>query len=145
MFLRYAQFWFMRKGSGTSCSITFCIWFFEKNISRVLFYELFKFHCPVAFTFWVIGQYVYCNCFPVCDVTTSDINLGLSSHFSTWPKKLEQKFKHLQNEKSFSGEIKIFHRSAPFKSKVKFNEKAQKQPSGGVPWKKMFFEISQSS
>ena len=35
----------------------------------------------------------------------------LSGHFPTWPKKSEQNFKHLQNEKSLLGEIakNIFH------------------------------------
>ena len=35
---RYAQFWFFRKGSGTSFSTTFCVRFFKKNISHAILY-----------------------------------------------------------------------------------------------------------
>ena len=34
---RYAWFWVFRKGSGNSLSITFCVWFFTKNISYVIY------------------------------------------------------------------------------------------------------------
>ena len=38
------------------------VWFFNKNVSHVIFYYLTKFHCWIAFTSWDIGQYVHCNC-----------------------------------------------------------------------------------
>ena len=59
---RYTQFWFFRKGSRNSFSTTFCVWFFNKNVSHFIFYWLTKFHCLIAFTSWDIQQYAYCNC-----------------------------------------------------------------------------------
>ena len=38
MIQRYAQFQFLRKGSKKSSSITFCVWFFKKIVSHVIFY-----------------------------------------------------------------------------------------------------------
>ena len=50
-------------------------------------------------------------CFPGCDVITFEINLiVLIKPFYYMTKKSRQKFKYLENEKSFQGEIKsIFH------------------------------------
>ena len=62
MIERHGQFQFFRKGSGTSFSNTFCVWFFKKNVSHVTFYWLTKFHCLVPFTSWDIRQYVQCKC-----------------------------------------------------------------------------------
>ena len=59
---RYAQFWFFKKGSGNSFSTTFCVSFFQKNAFYVILYWLTKFHCLIAFIFWDVGKYVYCNC-----------------------------------------------------------------------------------
>ena len=49
-----------KKGSETSLLNSFSLWFLKKNIS-VIFYELTKFHCLVAFNSSDIDQYVYCN------------------------------------------------------------------------------------
>ena len=62
MILRYAHFWYFRWGPANSLSSIFCVWFSNKNAPNVIFYWLSKFHCPVAFIYWGIGQYVYCNC-----------------------------------------------------------------------------------
>ena len=35
---------------------------FKKNVPRVTFYYLTKFHCLIAFTSRNIGQYVYYDC-----------------------------------------------------------------------------------
>ena len=35
---RYAQFWVCRKESSISFSTTFCVWFFKRNVSHVIFY-----------------------------------------------------------------------------------------------------------
>ena len=50
-------------------------------------------------------------CQPGCDVIGFEINLiFLIKPFSYMTKELRQKFKYLENEKTFSGEIKsIFH------------------------------------
>ena len=50
------------KKSGTSIPVSFSAWFLMRNISRVIFYYLAKFHCLVALISWDIGQYVYFNC-----------------------------------------------------------------------------------
>ena len=48
--------------SGTSLLNSFSASFWKKNISLVISYQLTKFHCLVAFNWWDIKQYVYCNC-----------------------------------------------------------------------------------
>ena len=35
---RYTEFWFLGKVSGNSFFITFCVWFFNKNVFHVIFY-----------------------------------------------------------------------------------------------------------
>ena len=55
------QFRFLKKWSGTNFSTIFCVCFFKRNISHMIFYQLTKFHCMAAFTSWDIWQYVYCN------------------------------------------------------------------------------------
>ena len=50
------------KKCETSFFTAFCERFFWKNVSRVTFYQLTKFHCLIAFSSWNIGQYVYRNC-----------------------------------------------------------------------------------
>ena len=50
-----------KKRSATSLPISFSAWILEKNNSLVIFYNLTKFHCLVAFTSRDIGQYVYGN------------------------------------------------------------------------------------
>ena len=57
-----ATFWSYIKIFQKRVSTTFCVWFFKKNVSHVTFYQLTKIFCPVAFTSWDIGQYVYYNC-----------------------------------------------------------------------------------
>ena len=67
-----------------------------------MFYYLTKFHCLIAFTSWDIGQYVYCNCLSVCDVINFEINLlFLIKLFFNMTKNSWQKFKYIENEKSF--------------------------------------------
>ena len=47
---------------GTSFPSSFSAWFLKKNISLVIFYNLVKFNCLVAFTSWDVWQNMYCNC-----------------------------------------------------------------------------------
>ena len=101
---RYTQFWFFREGCGNSFSTTFYVWFFKKNVSHIILYSLVKFHCLIAFISWNIGLY---NCiaiisFPGCDVINFEINLiCLIKPFFYKTKNSRQKFKYLENEKSF--------------------------------------------
>ena len=59
---RYAQLWYFSKGSRSSFSTTFYLWFLKKNVSCAIFYRLNKFHFLIAFTSWDIDQCMYCNC-----------------------------------------------------------------------------------
>ena len=52
----------IKERSGASLPNSFFASLLKKNISPVIFYELTKFHCLVAFTSWDTRQYVYCNC-----------------------------------------------------------------------------------
>ena len=61
-FTSYKAFLKNRKRSGISLRTSFSAWFLKKNLSLVIFYELTKFYCLVAFTSWDLGQYVYCSC-----------------------------------------------------------------------------------
>ena len=59
---RYVQFCFFRKESGNSFLTIFCVRFFKKNVSHVIFYQLTKFCCLITLTSCDIEQYVYCSC-----------------------------------------------------------------------------------
>ena len=113
MFWIYAQFWIFRKGSGTSFSTTFCVWFSKKNVSHIIinwpsFYsdQVSLPDCLGMLRYWSIcALQLFIN-----HVVTSQIlKLTLSfesSRFSTWPKSQGKNLKYLENKKSFSGEIK---------------------------------------
>ena len=81
---------FLKKGSWTSFSIKFCAWFLKKNISHIIFYQLIKFHCLIAFISWDISKNVFVNC--------------LLSNF--WRHKLtknsEQKLKYSRTKRAFN-------------------------------------------
>ena len=59
---RYTQFWFFGKGLESSFSITYCVWFFEKKNSHVIFLS----DCPYFLRYALViarfrvqyGQYV---------------------------------------------------------------------------------------
>ena len=73
---------------------------------------MIKFHCLVAFTLWGIGRLcVVIIFFSVCDVINLRINFGfLIKLFAYMTKMTGQKFKYLENEKSFQHDTKnIFH------------------------------------
>ena len=96
---RYTQFWFLRKGSGNSFSTTFCVLFFNKNVSHVIFYQLTEFYCLMSFTSWDIGQYVCWNCLRTRLRRHKFWKLNLSlSHFLNMTKKSRQKFKYFEKE-----------------------------------------------
>ena len=99
---RYAQFWFFRKGSGSSFPTTFCVWFFKKCVSLVTFY--YKFHCLIVVTSWDIWQYVYCNCctFQGWYFIKFEIKLiFLIEQVLYVFKESRQTFKYLENKKNF--------------------------------------------
>ena len=68
-YLYKAFFLKKKKRSGTSLPASFSGLFLKRNIFFIMFLEMTKFHCLVAFISWNMGQYVYCNClFPIVNV-----------------------------------------------------------------------------
>ena len=84
----------------------FSAWFLKNNIYLVVFCLLTKSFYLVAFNLWDVRLYLYYNYFqPGCGIL-----FFLSSIFFYMTKKSKQKFKHLENRKSFQDEKKsIFH------------------------------------
>ena len=108
MIPRYAQFWFFEIGSDNSLFTTFCVWFFKK-----MFLMLYSINWPnlivsLLLLLEILGN--MCTVFvwlPVLDMIKFEINLiFLIKPFFYIIKKSRQKFKHLENKKSFQGEIK---------------------------------------
>ena len=90
----------------TSFSTTFCVWFFKKNVSHVIFYKLTIFNYVIAFTSGDSGQYVYFKF-----LLTRRHEFWNQPYLSNQTVFLhEQKVKYFKNEKSFKSELKsIFH------------------------------------
>ena len=90
MIQRYAQFWFIRKGSGNSFSTTFCAWYFKK-IYSISWPNLIK--LPDCFYFLRYWSTCVLQLF-VSHVLTSEIlKLNLSSWSSpcsTWTKNQDK-------------------------------------------------------
>ena len=105
------NFDFLKKGLGIVSPPHFMCDFSRKTLLKLYSINLTKFYCLIAFTSWDIGQYMYCNCLLCCDVVNFEINLiFLIKPFSYMNKKSREKFKYLENEKSFEREIKsVFH------------------------------------
>ena len=99
------EFRFFIKGSGTSFSTTFCVWFFKENIS----------HGP-NFIVWLpflleilSNMCIWTICCPVCDAIKFEIyHSSLIKLFFYTTKKSGQKSKYLKNKKSF---LHISHNS----------------------------------
>ena len=88
MIQRFAQFWHFIKRPVNSFSTIFCKWFFKQNETHIIFNQLTKFHCLIAFTSWKMGNmYIAIICFRGCDV----INFELTSSFKSM--KIWQKVK----------------------------------------------------
>ena len=67
-----------------------------------------KFHCLIASFLEILGNMCIATvCFPYCDTINFEINLVLLlKPFFYMTKKSGQKFKYLENEKSFSSKTK---------------------------------------
>ena len=82
---------------------------FVYDFSRKMFLMLYSINCPNflvlihTFTSWDIRQFVYYNCFfPVCDFKNFEINvIFLIKPLFYMSKKSREKFKYLDNKKSF--------------------------------------------
>ena len=97
---RYAQFQFLREGFRTNFSTTFCVWFSRKCFSC---YVLLTDHCLISSS----NMCVVIISFLACGVINFEINPSfLIKPPSNMTKNSEQKFKHLQDKKSFLCEIK---------------------------------------
>ena len=100
---RYAQFYFFRKGSGKVFSTSFCVFFLKKNV-----FMLYSITWP-NFIVWLplfletLGNMcIAIVWFPGCDVISFVINLLSNKAVFYMTNKLRQKFKYLENKKSFS-------------------------------------------
>ena len=103
-FTSYKAFSKNKKRSGTSLPASFSAWFLKKNIFIIIFYDLTKFYCLLAFTLWDIGQYVYCNCFLTRLWRHKFWNLPFFSNqavFSTSPKSPDKNLNILRMKKAF--------------------------------------------
>ena len=100
---RHAQFWFFRKGLGIVSPPHFLY-----NFSRKMFLILYSINWPnfivwLPLIFEILGNIcIAIVCFLDCDVINSEINLiFLIKPFFHLTRKSWQKFKYLENEKSF--------------------------------------------
>ena len=87
----------------TSLPRSFSAWFLQKNVSPVYSINSQNFLVWLHFLLEILrNMCIVIVYFPVYGIT--------SSLSPTWPKRSEQKFKYLENEKSFQDETKIiFH------------------------------------
>ena len=100
---RYAQFWFFGKGLRIVSLPHFVYDFIRK-----MFHMLYSINWP-NFIAWLpllleilVNTCIAIVCWPRCDVIDFQINLiYLMKPFSYMTKKSRQKFKYLDNEKSF--------------------------------------------
>ena len=104
---KYAQFWSFGAGSGSSFSTVLCMIFQEKS------FTLYSINWPnfivwLSLLFEILGNMcITIVSFSGCDVRNFEINLiFLIKLLFYMTKNLRQKFKYLENEKSFSGQIK---------------------------------------
>ena len=108
MIKKYVKFWIFRKGSGTSFSTAFYVLFFEKGFLMIYYINWPSFIVWLPLLLEILGN--MCSgiaFFSVCDVINFEINLSfIAKSFSYMTRKLEQRFKYLENTKSFLGEIK---------------------------------------
>ena len=112
MIQRYAQIWFFRKGSGTSF-----LPHFVNDFTRKVFLMLYYINWPNFVVFFLLLLKIFDNicfsiaCFQACDVINSEIKLVfLVKLFCYMTRKSRQKFKYIENEKSFWGGIKSIFR-----------------------------------
>ena len=82
--VRYARFWFFRKGYGNSFSTTFCEWFFKKkhfSYYILLTDQISVSHYLYLLKYWTMRVFGIV-CFPGCNVLNFEINLSNQA----WPK-----------------------------------------------------------
>ena len=99
---------FSRKGSGASFSTTFCIWFFNKNVSHVTFFWLTKFPCLYFSKYWTVCVlWLFVN----QAVTSQNLKLTLSfwsNRFATWPRSQDKNLSILRTKRAFEMKWKAF-------------------------------------
>ena len=93
---------------GASLPASFSSWVMKKNIARVIFYYLTKFHCLVAFTSWDIWQNVICSCLLTRLWQYKFWNqpcIFNQAVYSTWPKSQDRNLNTLISKKVFKGTL----------------------------------------
>ena len=111
-FIDMLNFDFLEKGLGIVAPP-----YFVYNFSRKMFLMLYSINWPNAIVWWPLlfeildTMCIAIVCFPGCDILNFEINpIFLIKPFYYLTKMLRQKFKYLENKKSFWGEIKSnFH------------------------------------
>ena len=105
------NFDFLEKGLGIVAPP-----YFVNNFSRKMFLMLYSINWPNVIVWWPLLFEILDNmriaivCFPGCDVLNFEINpIFLIKPFYYLTKMLRQKFKYLENKKSFWGEIKSIY------------------------------------
>ena len=91
------------KRSGTSVSTTYCVWFFKKNISHVIFFNGRNFIVWLPLLLEIFGNMcIVIIWYPVCDIINFEIKHSfLIKPFFYITKNSGQKCKYLKNKKSF--------------------------------------------
>ena len=101
-----------KKGSGSSFSTTFSVWFSRKIFFILHSINYTNFIVWLPLLHWDISKNVCCNFrYQFCDVINFEIYLSfLTKPFSSMSKSSEQKLKYLKKERTFSGEMKTIFR-----------------------------------
>ena len=105
------NFDFLEKALGIASPAQFLYDFSRKINSYYILLTEKNFIVRLPLLLGLLGNtYIAIDCFPGCDVINFEINLAsLIKPFLYMAKKSRQKFKYLENEKSFQKTKSIFH------------------------------------
>ena len=120
----------------------FSAWFLKENSHLIIFYSLTKFHCPVVFTSWDMGQCLYYNYFwPGCDVINLEINLmfPIKPFFLSWERKelLTWKKKSIFKGLSLKKQNYFFDGESPTLMQIKNSSEPSIEP-----WEAPVFKVT---
>ena len=98
----YSIFWFLRKRSGNSLSITFCDDFWRKMVLMLCSINWPNFSaCLLLLLEILANNCIAFVCYTGCNVLNFEINIFLIKAFFNMTKKWRQKFKYWEREVSF--------------------------------------------
>ena len=105
----------VKKGSGTNILCKFSVWLFHKNVPYLIHYQWTKFQCHTFFPSWYIKQIVLLSSYLVswrCHKLEDPSSINFKGMAGRGKRREDgnTKLEYVENEKSFSDEIKnIFH------------------------------------